>query len=72
MWPESLWGFHGLLDGLWWSLVAVELVLLSVLSMNSESFLPHMVMSWLTEQFVDFSGSLSCCLLVFLHFFWVC
>jgi len=30
----------GVFGGLWWSLVAVEMVLLSVLSMNSESFLP--------------------------------
>jgi len=50
--------------------VAVEVVLLSVLSMNSESFLPYMVMSWLTEKFVDFSGSW--CLLVYLHFFRLC
>jgi len=53
----SLWGFHGVLDGLWWSLVAIEVILPSVLPMNSESFLPYMVMSWLTEMFVAFSGS---------------
>jgi len=70
--PGSLWGLHGVLDGLWWSLVAAEVVLLSALSMNSESFLPHVVMSWLTEKFVDFSGSLSWCLLVYLHFFRMC
>jgi len=64
--PGSLWGFHRVLDGLWWSLVAVEVVLLSVLSMNSESFLLYIVMIWLTEKFVDSSGSW--CLLVYLHF----
>jgi len=52
--------------------VAAEVVLLSVLSMNSESSLPYMVMSWLTEKFVDFSGSLSWCLLIYLHFFRMC
>jgi len=59
MQPGSLWGFRGVLDGLWWSMVAVEVELLSVLSMS----LPPMVRSWLTEQLVEFSGSLSLCLL---------
>jgi len=58
--------------GSWWFLVVVEEVSLSVLYMNSGSFLPHMVMSWLTEQFVDFSSFLSWCLLVYLHFFAMC
>jgi len=49
--------------------VAVEVVLLSHLSMSSESFLAYMVMSWIIEQFVNFSSSLSWCLLVYLHFF---
>jgi len=62
----------GVFGGLWWSLVAVEMVLLSVLSMNSESFLPCVVMSWLIEQFVDFSGTLSWYLLVYLHLFRMC
>jgi len=62
----------GVFGGVWWSLVAVEVVLLSALSMNSESFLPYMVMSWLTEQFLDVSGSLSWYLLVYLHFFRMC
>jgi len=70
--PGSLWGFHGVLSGLWCFLVVVEEVSVSVLSMNSESFLPHMVMSWLVKQFVDFSVSLSWCLLVYLHFFRIC
>jgi len=52
--------------------VAVEVELLSALSMNSESFVPPMVTSQLTEKFVDFSGSLSWCLLVYLHFFRMC
>jgi len=52
--------------------VVVEEVSVSVLSMNSVSFLPHMVMSWLVKQFVDFSVSLSSCLLVYLHWFRVC
>ena len=70
--PGSLWGFHGVLDGLWWSLLAAEVVLLIVLSMNSESFLPYMVVSWLTEKFVNFSSSLPWCLLIYLHFFRMC
>jgi len=53
-------------------LVVVEEVSLSVLSMNSESFLPRRVMSWLMEQFVDFSSSLSWCLMVDQHFFRMC
>ena len=72
MQPGFLWGFHGVLDGLWWSLVAVEVVFLSVLSMNFESFIPYMVMSWFTEIFLGFAGSLSWCLLVDLHFFRMC
>jgi len=70
MWLGSLWGFHGVLDGLWWSLVAVEVVLPSVLSRNSESFFPYTVISWLTEKCMDFSGSW--CLLIYLHFFRMC
>jgi len=50
--------------------MAVEVVLPSVLSMNPESFLLYMVMSWLTEKSVDFSASW--CLLVYLHFFRMC
>jgi len=45
-------------------------VLLRDLSMHSESFLPCIVLTWLTEKFVDFSGSW--CLLVYLHFFRMC
>jgi len=52
--------------------MALEVVLLSILSMNSEFFLPYVVMSWLTQKFVDFSGSLSWCLPVYLHFFRMC
>jgi len=65
MQPGSLWGFHGVLDGLWWSLVAVEVILLGVLTMNSETFLPYTVMSCLTEKFVD--SSRSWCLMVYLY-----
>jgi len=58
--PGALWGFHGVLSGLWGFPVAVEEVSLGVLPMNSESFLPSMVRSWLTEQFlISVSAGLS-------------
>jgi len=70
--PGILRGFHRVPNGLWWFLLAVEEAFLSVLSMNFEYFLPSMVMSWLTEQFVDFSNSLSRCLLAYLQLFRMC
>ena len=67
---HAAWISVGLLWGPRWSLVTVGVVPPSVLSMNSGSFLPYVVMSWVTEMFVNFSGSW--CLLVYLHFFRMC